>query len=293
MPLVSPLRVLVLIVCLPLPYAAARQSFPAAGLVLSVNPAQQTIVVSCGDIRNYSGAKVMTLAVAEPASLRGIARGVFVEFHLVVSGTKISAENLRVLHYASAEREPATSTRLQSLDAALGAPNAAALSAGDAVPDFTLTDQKKRPVRFADFAGKVVALNFVYTRCVQPEYCLRIANNFGALQTRYKEQLGNNLILLTVTFDPVHDQPENLGEYARMWNPNPDYWHFLTGPVPAVQRVCDLFGVSSVPDEGLFVHSLHTAVIGRDGKLVANLEGNQFTPQQLGDLVGVVLASSH
>jgi protein SCO1/2 len=272
--------------------AVAQQSFPASGLVLTVDASHQTIVISAREIPNYSDAKLMTVAVPD-AALRTLARGLFIDFTLVVSNDKLTATNIRVVHYTSAETEPANSRRLQSLDAALGTPHAAALSAGDAVPDFTLTDQKKRPVRFAGFAGKVVALNFVYTRCVQPEYCLRIANNFGALQARYKDQLGNNLILLTITFDPVHDQPENLDEYARMWNPNPDNWHFLTGPVPAVQRVCDLFGVSSVPDEGLIVHSLHTAVIGRDGKLVANLEGNQFTPQQLGDLVGVVLASSH
>ena len=36
-------------------------------------------------------------------------------------------------------------------------------------------------------------------------------------------------------------------------------------------------------------HSSHTAVIDRHGTLVANLEGNQFTAAQLGDLVDTVL----
>jgi len=36
-------------------------------------------------------------------------------------------------------------------------------------------------------------------------------------------------------------------------------------------------------------HSLHTIVVNRQGKLAANLEGNQFTAQQLGDLVETVL----
>jgi len=47
--------------------------------------------------------------------------------------------------------------------------------------------------------------------------------------------------------------------------------------------------VNYVPDEGLFVHSLHSVVVGRDGKLVANLEGNEFTAQQFGDLLKTVL----
>jgi protein SCO1/2 len=56
-----------------------------------------------------------------------------------------------------------------------------------------------------------------------------------------------------------------------------------------VQRVCHLFGVDSFVDEGLMIHSLHTAIIDRQGKLVANLEGNQFTASQLGDLAQAVL----
>jgi hypothetical protein len=36
-------------------------------------------------------------------------------------------------------------------------------------------------------------------------------------------------------------------------------------------------------------HSLHTARIGRDGRLMANREGNQFTTNQLGDLIASAL----
>jgi protein SCO1/2 len=56
-----------------------------------------------------------------------------------------------------------------------------------------------------------------------------------------------------------------------------------------VQRVTNLFGVDYFPDEGLMNHSLHTAIIDRQGKLVANIEGNQYTSSQLGDLVEATL----
>lgn len=39
----------------------------------------------------------------------------------------------------------------------------------------------------------------------------------------------------------------------------------------------------------LLTHSLHTIVIDREGRLAANLEGNQFSPKQLGDLVQTVM----
>ena len=50
-----------------------------------------------------------------------------------------------------------------------------------------------------------------------------------------------------------------------------------------------LFGVDSFPAEGLFSHNSRTAVIDRRGTLVANIEGNQYTAAQLGDLVQSVL----
>jgi protein SCO1/2 len=45
-------------------------------------------------------------------------------------------------------------------------------------------------------------------------------------------------------------------------------------------------------EEGLLTHALHTVVIDRQGRLVANLEGNRFTAQQLGDLVESVMDGS-
>ena len=46
-----------------------------------------------------------------------------------------------------------------------------------------------------------------------------------------------------------------------------------------------MFAVHAFANEGLLDHSLHTVLIDRKRKLVANIEGNQFTATQLGDLV--------
>jgi protein SCO1/2 len=63
----------------------------------------------------------------------------------------------------------------------------------------------------------------------------------------------------------------------------------LTGPPAEVQKFCERFGVAFFPDEGQLIHSLHTLIIDRHGKLAANLEGNEFTAEELGDLVQSVL----
>jgi protein SCO1/2 len=118
-----------------------------------------------------------------------------------------------------------------------------------------------------------------------------LSNNLGRLQKRFADRMGRDLVLLSVTMDPVHDTPEVLAKYGTTWKADARSWHFLTGPEPEVRKVCRRFGVNFWPDEGSLTHSLHTIVIDRQGKLAANFEGNEFTAQQLGDFVEAVLAS--
>jgi len=136
----------------------------------------------------------------------------------------------------------------------------------------------------------VVAITFIYTRCPLPDYCFRLSNNFRRLQKRFDKRLGRDLVLLSVTFDPANDTPAVLARYAEVFKADGDGWRFLTGPPPDVQRVCAMFGMNFWPDEGTLTHSLHTVIVGRSGQLVTNIEGNQFTADQLGDLVEATLA---
>ena len=276
-------------------YLWAAQRYSAKGLVLKVDRSMRALVVSCQDIPGYMDAMVMPFTVREAKALDGLAPGMVVEFTLVVNQKSSYVEDVRVRSFDSTEREPVDARRLKLLEGLIDPKSvpSTALAAGQPVPNFALTDQNQRRISLHQLTGKVVAMNFVYTRCALPEYCYRLSNNFGRLQKRFKERMGRDLVLLTVTFDPVHDHPEILANYAKTWKADPESWHFLTGSVPDVERVCNLFGVGFWPDEAQLTHSLHTAVIDRQGKLVANLEGNQFTAEQLGDLVETVIRRPH
>jgi protein SCO1 len=268
----------------------ADQQYAVTGMVLKVDQAHKTFTASCQDIPGYMSAMTMPFDVRQTAELNGIQPGMSVSFTLVVGKESAYAEHIQIYHYQSAEQDPLTARRLKLLRQ-ITHPSTAAkpLTTGQAVPNFSLTDQAHRTVSLAQFKGKLVAINFIYTSCALPTYCFRISNNFGMLQRRFKDRLGRDLVLLTVTFDPQRDQPETLARYAKTWKADPDTWHFLTGNVPDVQRVTNLFGVDFFPDEGLMNHSLHTAIIDRQGKLAVNIEGNQFTGSQLGDLVQTML----
>ena len=271
--------------------AAAAQEYPVTGMVLNVDPSQDTFTASIQAIPGFMPAMAMPFEVRQRRDLDGLVPGATVEFTLVVDRQSSHAERIRIVRYQSADQDPLAASRLKLLTQIAGAPPRNVLAIGETVPDFRLTNQKRRPVALSDLRGTVVAVNFIYTSCALPNFCLRIANNFGVLRKRFEARLGRDLVLLTVTFDPVHDTPEVLAQYASRWDADPATWHFLTGPAPDVQRACRLFGVDFFPDEGLMNHSLHTAIIDRQGTLVANIEGNQFTADQLGDLTAAVLDS--
>jgi protein SCO1 len=142
----------------------------------------------------------------------------------------------------------------------------------------------------SQLAGKVVAVTFVYTSCPLPDYCFRLSNNFGQLNQRFAGRMGRDLVLLSISFDPVHDQPKVLAKYASTWKADAESWRFLTGPLGEVKAVSRQFGLNFWADEGYITHSLHTLVIDRQGRLAADFEGNQFSARQLGDYVEVLIS---
>lgn len=267
---------------------SADNEYQVRGMVLKVEPSTRSFVVSHETIAGLMDAMTMTFEVREGKELEGLAPGAVVEFTLLVKAEAAYASAIRVRRYESVEQDPLTARRLALIKRIAGV-DVKPLDVGDRVPDFTLTDQTWQPVTRASLRGKVIAVNFIYTRCALPQFCLRVSNTFGVLQKRFKEQLGRELVLLTITFDPQRDTPEALSKYAAQWKADPKTWHFLTGAVADVRRVCAMFGVDYFPDEGLMNHSVRTAVIDRNETLVANIEGNQHTPEQLGDLVQSVL----
>jgi protein SCO1/2 len=137
----------------------------------------------------------------------------------------------------------------------------------------------------SDFRGRIVAVNFIYTRCPLPDVCPRLSANFAVLQRRFSRQAGKELVLLSITIDPQFDTPAILREYAVRWGARSEVWRFLSGSAPEIQRVAGNFGLVYWPDEGSIGHNSTTSIVGRDGHLAAIVEGSSFRVDQLGDLI--------
>jgi protein SCO1/2 len=270
--------------------AAAGESHAAQGVLLKADPASRTIEVSCDAIPGYMNAMVMTFAVHDTEVLKTLQPGGTVRFTMVEEGNEEFANHLEAIKVQNYEADPTEASRLAYLHRALD-PTAAQklIPIGGLVPNFALTDQSNRLTELDDFKGMVVVLSFAYSRCPNPNYCFRLSNNLAQLSRRFQARTGRSLILLTVVIEPDHDQGDELRRYADTWKADWAVWRFLTGPLSDIRAIAERFDMDFWNNEGYLTHSFHTVVIDRDGRLAANLEGNQFTAEQLGDLVKTVL----
>jgi protein SCO1/2 len=252
--------------------------YTAEGLVMAVDRPGAVVTISHEAFPGYMDAMAMPFDLRGEARRVGLTPGDRVRLRLAVRGDRSWVDRLDIVSAAPVDAGLKTTPAVPVL-----------VPVGHTVPDFELTDQRNAAVRLSHFKGKVVAVNFIYTRCPLPDYCPRMVANFRALRDRFAERMERDLVLLTVTFDPKYDTPETLARYAAAERAGGPGWHFLTGGGPQIERVCNAFGIQYFPEEGLITHTLQTAVIDREGKLAATVEGKDFNGRQLGDLVGSVL----
>jgi protein SCO1 len=242
----------------------AAHSYPVDGIVVAVDRSARTMLVSHRPIGRYMPAMMMPFHVEQAGELDGLYPGARVRFELVVNRTSSVARHL-----------------MKTADGEIPPPKEK-LRPGDPVADFELRDQLGRAVRLSDLRGKVVAVDFIYTRCPLPDVCPRLSANFAALQRRFHERLGADLVLLSVTVDPQYDTAQVLADYARRWGADDRGWLFLTGDVaPIAAQLGEVYWT----DEGAIGHNAIASIIGRDGRLAATVDGSNWRAGQLADLV--------
>jgi protein SCO1/2 len=257
---------------------ACAHHYTTTGLVLKVDPPASTVTISHDAFPGFMHAMVMPFDVKGGARHEKLTAGDRVRFRLSVKGTRSWVDRVEVISAAPVDAGLQQTPAIPVL-----------VPVGSPLPDFELTDQANRRIALSALKGKVVAITFIYTRCPLPDYCPRMVANFRQIRDRFAARMDTDLVLLTISFDPKFDTPDTLASYARSERAGGPGWHFLTGDAANVERVCNAFGIQYWPEEGMITHSLQTAVIDRDGRLAATVEGKEFSPRQLGDLVEAVL----
>jgi protein SCO1 len=126
-------------------------------------------------------------------------------------------------------------------------PAAAATPAPDArveLADVTLLDQRgaRVPLRALMTGDQVVVVDFVFTTCTT--VCPVLSALMARLQDRLGDRVGKDVLLVSMSIDPVRDTPGRLEAHALRYRAKPG-WIWLTGQKEDVDRALKGMGAYS------------------------------------------------
>ena len=155
-------------------------------------------------------------------------------------------------------------------------------------PEFSLTSQDGGELKLADLRGKVVAVTFIFTRCI--DTCPVLTPMMSFVQDRLGSDFGARIVFVSITVDPERDTPEVLKEYGEAFGADFAGWYFLTGSPSTIADVVRRYGVFAAKAEnGNVEHTFLTSIIDRRGVLRVQYLGVRFDPEEFRlDLLSLV-----
>jgi protein SCO1 len=106
------------------------------------------------------------------------------------------------------------------------------------VSNISLTNQLGQTVSFDDLQGKVLVIDFFFTRC--PSICPALTNNMKRLEKGMKvnnprRRIDSSFVhFISMSVDPERDSATVLKKYGDRYGINPDVWWLLTGPKKSI-----------------------------------------------------------
>lgn len=250
--------------------------FELKGKVVSADQAEHKVTIAHEEIPGYMDAMTMPFTLLDDWVYSELKPGALIQATLVVDQNRTWLENPVVSNVADPNlvgKEVETSVEPK---------------VGDAVPEFSLTNQDGKKISLKKYAGRTVLLTFIYTRCPMPDQCPLMSTNFAFLnqQLTSNAALKDKVNLLSVSVDPEFDKPKVLREYGLKYinSTKPDAfarWDFATGSNDEVKKVGQFFGLNYWPEKDQVIHNLRTVMISADGKVAKTYRGNEWKPDQV------------
>lgn len=137
------------------------------------------------------------------------------------------------------------------------------------VPNTVLENQQGQLLDIVSLRGKVLVINFIYTRC--PTVCGYTGHIFSQLQTTLiKRGYENSVQLLSISLDPQYDSPTKLKAYMQRFSKRDSNWQVTrpNNPLQGQALLHDLGIVSIADGFGGFIHNAATHIVDQRGQLV-------------------------
>jgi protein SCO1/2 len=266
--------------------SATEKRYELKGKVVLVEKDQHLVTIAHGDIKDYMPAMTMPFPVGEDwwwVFEVPLVPGDHVNATLVVDGAKSWLEDVVIAKEDSGAGVPVSGEGIGP-------------KLGEEIPDYRLINQDGKAIRLHDYRGKALVLTFIYTRCPDPDQCTLMSNNFATIDQELQKQpeLYAKTHLLSISFDPEYDTPKVLRSYGaaftgRYSDETFAHWEFASGTTDEVKGIAQYFGMRYYLDSETgnqqVIHSLRTAIIGPDGKVIKVYRGNDWKPDEIvGDL---------
>lgn len=136
-------------------------------------------------------------------------------------------------------------------------------------PEVTLEDSNHRTYSISEFKNKYVLITFMYTVC--DTVCVDLERNMAEVYAQIPEQyIGDDIIFLSISFDPKRDDPARLDEYKDFFNSDGETWRMARIPDQMeLDALLKRFGVIVIPDQyGNFAHNSAFYLVDKKGKLI-------------------------
>lgn len=256
---------------------SGEKIFDVSGVIRAPLDATDRLVIAHQDIPGFMPAMTMAFSVANPAEAITLKAGDRVQFRLHVSDTSSAAGDFLVIGQEAASPATVPAER----------PGRSRLNAGDLVPPFSLLTQAGKPLSVVELRGQVTLVTFIFTRCPIPEYCPAMAARFGKIQQAIlaDAKLAGRVQLLSITLDPEFDRPEILKAYGEAVGANFTVWQFATGEKEQIAALAKSFAVFTERKGAVLEHTLCTALIGADGRVVEFWRGNGWPAKEAVDAI--------
>jgi protein SCO1/2 len=253
------------------------KEYTLQGQVIAIHEKDSRVVIKHDDIKGFMPGMTMPFLVKDRGLLGAARPGDFVTATLVV--TDGDAWLSRITATGRHEDLPPDAAAPRAMDPPV--------KPGDTVPSASLLDEAGQPFSPADLQRRPWAITFAYTRCPLATFCPTLEKRFIEAQ---KAMAGDPALadarLVSVTLDPDYDTPEVLRAHAKKLGADTARWTFATGPRDDVERFAERFGVivqrgSGRPED--LVHSMRTAIVDRESRVVWVLEGSGWETRDLLD----------
>lgn len=146
---------------------------------------------------------------------------------------------------------------------------------GGAVGDYRFTTPRGGPVGLADYRGKPLVVNLVYTSCVHT--CPLTVQTLRRAVKSAQAALGvDSFAVVTIGFDTRNDTPQRMRAYARAQGVDVRNWDFLSTDAATIDALArDLGFLFAASPEG-FDHLAQTSIVDGEGRLYRQVYGADF-----------------